>query len=346
MQRRHSLQEIAHLINADLKGDSACSIGGIMTLQNAQQGQISFLDNKRYLKYLATTQASAVILRPECLKYAPTNALVVADPYLAFAKVAKLFERVPEFNPGIHTTAIIGEHCHIHSSVSIAPYVIIGANTRLEANVVIGASCVIGNNVVIGANTRLTSHVSVCADTQIGERVLIHNGSVIGSDGFGLAKENDKWIKIPQLGKVQIGHDVEIGANVSIDRGALDDTIIGDGVKLDNQIQIGHNVRIGQNTAIAGCTGIAGSTHIGKNCMIGGGVCINGHIEIVDNVYITGMSSVVQSIHNPGIYSSTHSTQPQREWQKNSVRFRQLDQLAKRLRRTEALINNKSIDNN
>lgn len=346
MQRRHSLQEIAYLIDADLKGDAACSISGIMTLQNAQQGQISFLDNKRYLKYLANTQASAVILRAECLKLAPSNALVVADPYLAFAKVAKLFERVPNCYPGIHATAIIGENCQIHSSVSIAPYVVVGANTRLEAGVVIGATCVIGNNVVIGANTRLASHVSVCADTQIGKRVLIHNGSVIGSDGFGLAKDkNNKWIKIPQLGKVRVGNDVEIGANVSIDRGALDDTIISDGVKLDNQIQVGHNVRIGENTAIAGCTGIAGSTHIGKNCMIGGGVCINGHIEIVDNVYITGMSSVVHSIRSPGIYSSTHSTQPQREWQKNSIRFRQLDQLAKRLRRTEAIINNKPIDN-
>lgn len=345
MPRQYSLQEIAHLIGADLKGDPACSISGIMTLQNAQPGQISFLDNKHYLKYLTTTQASAVILRAECLKYAPNNALVVADPYLAFAKIAKLFEPVSAFSPGIHATAIIGEDCYIHPSVSIAPYVVIGANTRLDEGVVIGAACVIGNNVIIGANTRLMSLVSVCADTRIGERVIIHNGTVIGSDGFGLAKENNKWLKIPQLGKVQIGDDVEIGANVSIDRGALDDTIIGDGVKLDNQIQVGHNVRIGENTAIAGCTGIAGSTHIGKNCMIGGGVCINGHIEIVDNVYITGMSSVVHSISNPGIYSSTHSTQPQREWQKNSIRFRQLDQLAKRLKKTEALVNNKSIDN-
>lgn len=345
-QRRYTLEEIAHLIDADLKGNPACAISGIMALQSALPGKISFLDNKRYLKYLATTQASAVILRAECLKYASNNALVVADPYLAFAKVAKLFEPAPRFVHEIHTTAIIGENCQLHPSVSIGPYVVIGANTRLEEGVVIGAACVIGENVVIGANTRLASHVNVCRDTQIGERAIIHNGTVIGSDGFGLAKENNKWVKIPQLGKVQIGHDVEIGANVSIDRGALDDTIIGDGVKLDNQIQIGHNVQIGENTAIAGCTGIAGSTHIGKNCMIGGGVCINGHIEIVDNVYITGMSSVVHSIHNPGIYSSTHSTQPHREWQKNSIRFRQLDQLAKRLRKTEALVNNKLIDTN
>lgn len=341
--RRFSLQEIARLIDADLKGDPNCSISGIMALQTAQAGQISFLDNKRYLKYLAITQASAVILREECLKHAPNNALVVIDPYLAFAKVAQLFERKSKVIPGIHATAVIAPDCSIHPSVSIAPYVVIGANTHIDEGVVIGTSCFIGENVIIGANTCLASHVSLCADTQIGKRVIIHNGTVIGSDGFGLAKENNNWVKIPQLGKVQIGHDVEIGANVSIDRGALDDTIIADGVKLDNQIQVGHNVQIGENTAIAGCTGIAGSTHIGKNCMIGGGVCINGHIEIADNVYITGMSSVVQSIHSPGIYSSTHSTQPHREWQKNTARFRQLDQLAKRLRKTEALVNNKSI---
>lgn len=341
MQYRHSLQEIAYLIKADLKGDPQCLITGIMALQKAQAGEISFLDNKRYLKYLSTTQASAVILREECLKHAPNNALVVTDPYLAFAKVAQLFERTLPVIPEIHTTALLGEGCHIHSSVSIGPYSVIGPNTRLEEGVVIGPACVIGENVVIGAKTCLKSHVSICADTHIGQRVIIHNGSVIGSDGFGLAKENNKWIKIPQLGKVLIGHDVEIGANVSIDRGALDDTIISNGVKLDNQIQIGHNVRIGENTAIAGCTGIAGSTHIGKNCRIGGGVCINGHIEIADNVCITGMSSVVHSIRYPGIYSSTHSIQPRREWQRNSVRFRQLDQLAKRLKKAETLMNKK-----
>lgn len=339
MQQHHYLlEEIANLIDADLQGDPHCPINGIMALQSAQPGQISFLDNKRYLKYLAHTKASAVILHAEHLKYAPGNALIVADPYLAFAKVAKLFERKSQLTPGIHASAIIGEQCQIHPSVTIAPYVVIGANSRLDEGVVIDTACSIGENVSIGANTRLATHVSICADTIIGKQVIIHNGSVIGSDGFGLAKEKDKWVKIPQLGKVKIGNDVEIGANVTIDRGALDDTIIEDGVKLDNQIQVGHNVHIGANTAIAGCTGIAGSTRIGKNCMIGGGVCINGHIEIVDDVYITGMSSVVHSIYVSGIYSSTHSIQPQREWQRNSVRFRQLDEMAKRLRKIEALL--------
>lgn len=345
MQRGYLLKEIANLIDADLQGDPSCPISGIMTLQSAQSGHISFLDNKRYLKYLTQTKASAIILRAEYVKHAPSNALIVSDPYLAFAKVAKLFERQPTLICGIHPSAIIGDHCQIHPNVVVGPYVVIGANSRLAEGVIINAACTIGENVCIGANTRLASQVSICADTLIGKDVIIHSGCVIGSDGFGLAKEKHKWVKIPQLGKVQIGNMVEIGANVTIDRGALDDTVIEDGVKLDNQIQIGHNVHIGANTAIAGCTGIAGSTRIGKNCMIGGGVCINGHIEIVDNVSITGMSSVVHSIRTPGIYSSTHSVQARRKWQRNSARFRQLDEFVKRIQKLEALLTNNGAEN-
>jgi UDP-3-O-[3-hydroxymyristoyl] glucosamine N-acyltransferase len=335
VQRSYRLGEIARLIDADLKGDPNCLINGIMTLQSAKVGQISFLDNKRYLKYLAHTQASAVILRPEYHSNATCNALITSDPYLAFAKISKLFVRPKITKAGIHPTAIIGEQCKIHPSVAIAAFCVVEANVCLAQGVVIGAACSIGADVMIGADSRLEASVVLYPDTRIGERVIIHSGSVIGSDGFGLAKEKERWIKIAQLGKVQIGDDVEIGANVTIDRGALEDTLIDSGVKLDNQIQIGHNVHIGANTAIAGCTGIAGSTHIGKNCMIGGGVCINGHIEITDNVMITGMSSVVHSIRTPGIYSSTQSIQPQREWQKNSARFHQLDKIAKRLKKIE-----------
>jgi UDP-3-O-[3-hydroxymyristoyl] glucosamine N-acyltransferase len=335
VQRSYRLKEIAHLIGAELKGDPDCLIRGIMTLQNAQSGQISFLGNKRYLKYLAHTHASAVILHPEYSQHLPCNGLMTADPYLAFAQVARLFEKTRPQPAGIHPSARIGEGSQIHSSVAVGAFCVIGANTRLDEGVVIGSGCSIGEEVVIGANSRLAPHVTVYPDTVIGQRVIIHSGSVIGSDGFGLAKEKENWVKIPQLGKVKIEDDVEIGANVTIDRGALDDTWIAQGVKLDNQIQIGHNVYIGSNTAIAGCTGIAGSTRIGKNCMIGGGVCINGHIEITDNVIITGMSSVVHSIRTPGIYSSTQSIQPQREWQKNSARFRQLDKIVKRLKKIE-----------
>lgn len=335
MQRSYRLEEIARLINADLKGDPNRTISGIMTLQNAQSGQISFLDNKRYLKYLSHTQASAVILRTEYAADSPCDCLITADPYLAFAKVAKLFEKPKHTQAGIHPTAIIGEQCQIHPSASIGAFCLIGNHASIAEGVVIASACQLGEGISIAANSRLEPNVTLYADTVIGERVIIHSGSVLGSDGFGLAKDKEIWLKIPQLGKVIIGDDVEIGANVSIDRGALEDTVIGKGVKLDNQIQIGHNVHIGSNTAIAGCTGIAGSTHIGKNCMIGGGVCINGHIEITDNVMITGMSSIVHSIHTPGIYSSTQSVQPQREWQKNSARFRQLDKIVKRLKKIE-----------
>lgn len=347
MQRPYRLEEIARLINADLKGDPSCLINGIMTLQNAKPGQISFLDNPRYLKYLIHTKASAVILRPEHSAHAPSSChiLSLTDPYLAFAKITKLFEKQKKYVVGIHPTSLIGDQCEVHTNASIAAFCVIGENVCLEEGVVIGPGCCIGEGVVIGANSRLEANVTLYADTVIGERVIIHSGSVIGSDGFGLAKDKENWVKIPQLGKVEIADDVEIGANVTIDRGALEDTFIDKGVKLDNQIQIGHNVRIGSNTAIAGCTGIAGSTRIGKNCMIGGGVCINGHIEIADNVIITGMSSVVHSIRTPGVYSSTQSVQPQREWQRNSARFRQLDKLAKRVKKIETFIDNKKLKN-
>jgi UDP-3-O-[3-hydroxymyristoyl] glucosamine N-acyltransferase len=334
----YRLEELARLIDADLKGDPDCLIKGIMTLQSAESGQVAFLNNERYLKYLAHTRASAVILRSKHLSRSPCNALVTADPYLAFAKIARLFEKQRTVvSKGIHPTTIVGKHCSIHPSVSIAAFCVVGSNSCLQEGVVIGSACSIGEGVSIGANSRLEAQVTLYSDTIIGERVLIHSGSVIGSDGFGLAKEKEHWVKIPQLGKVHIGNDVEIGANVTIDRGALEDTVIGDGVKLDNQIQIGHNVRIGSNTAIAGCTGIAGSARIGKNCLIGGGVCINGHIEITDHVVITGTSGVMRSILIPGVYSSGQSVQPRREWLKNSIRFRQLDGIVKRLKKIESL---------
>ncbi|MDQ8039530.1 MAG: UDP-3-O-(3-hydroxymyristoyl)glucosamine N-acyltransferase [Rickettsiella sp.] len=343
MQRSYRLEEIAYIINADLKGDPDCLISGIMTLQNAKPGQISFLDNHRYLKYLAQTKASAVILRPEHQSKVPSSChvLVTVDPYLAFAKITERFKKKNVYGMGMHSTCIIGKNCNIDPSASIAPFCVLGNNVCLEQGVIIGSGCSIGDGVTIGAKSRLEPNVTLYADTIIGENVIIHSGSVIGSDGFGLAKDKENWVKIPQLGKVQIANDVEIGANVTIDRGALEDTFIDTGVKLDNQIQIGHNVHIGANTAIAGCTGIAGSTRIGKNCMIGGGVCINGHIEIADNVNITGSSSIVHSIRTSGTYSSTQSIQPQREWQKNSARFRQLDKIARRLKKIENFFSQK-----
>jgi UDP-3-O-[3-hydroxymyristoyl] glucosamine N-acyltransferase len=341
-QLSYTLQEIAVLLGAELSGGSNCLVNGIMTLEKAQSGQISFLDNAHYLKYLPQTKASAVILRREYLDQCPCHALITTDPYLAFAKVAKLFEKKIDYSPGIHPTVILGKNTQIHPSAHIAPYCVLGDEVCIEENVIIDSGCYLGNAVHIGAQSRLFARVVLYPDTLIGQRTWIHSGSVLGSDGFGLAKDKSDWLKIPQLGRLKIGNDVEIGANVTIDRGALADTIIADGVKLDNQIQIGHNVSIGEKTAIAGCTGIAGSTRIGKNCLIGGGVCINGHIEICDNVMITGMSSVVHSITHPGVYSSTHSVQPRQEWIRNNSRFRQLHTLFRRFKKIESHLQQKS----
>jgi len=246
-------------------------------------------------------------------------------------------EEVPD--TGIHSSVVIGDNCTIAMSARIAAQVFIGANVQIGDNVVIGPGCIIENDVKIGADSRLMSNVTLCRKVIIGQRVRIHPGVVIGADGFGIANDNGNWLKIPQVGKVIIGDDVEIGANTTIDRGAIDDTIISNGVKLDNQIQIGHNVFIGEHTVIAGCVGISGSTRIGSHCAIGGGTGIAGHIEITDGVQLTGMSMVTKSIMAAGTYSSGIPVEPTREWHRNVVRYRQLDKLNDKLKQLEAKLN-------
>lgn len=339
MSHQYTLEEIGKLINAEVHGDPHCVIVGITTLQDAQPGQISFLDNPRYNKYLTSTKASAVILRKEHLASCPAGALVMDNPHLGFAKTASLFEPSVTVTAGIHPTAIIAENCQIHSTASIGPYCVIAKNTTIEADVVLGPHCIIGENTKIGANSRLWANVTLYRNAQIGQRTIIHSGVIIGADGFGFAQDKGKWHKVPQLGGVRIGDDVEIGANTTIDRGALGDTIIENGVKLDNQIQIAHNVRIGANTIIAGCVGIAGSAHIGKNCLIGGGALIAGHLEIADGVIIMGGSGVDKSITQANVYSTALSVQPNDKWLRNAARLRQLDKMAKRLREVEKVLN-------
>ncbi len=334
-QPRFLLKELAELLKAQLHGDPDSVITGVMTLQDAQLGQISFLDNLHYLKQLRQTRASAVILQAEHLPQCPAHALLVKNPYYSFALVARLFEQPDEFIPGIHPTAVIGNNCEIHPEACVDACAVIHSNVILKERVRIGPHCMIGERVVIGADSRLYANVTLYTDTQIGERVTIHGGTVIGSDGFGFAQHQGAWYKIPQLGRVLIGNDVEIGANVTIDRGSLGDTVLAEGVKLDNQIQIGHNVQIDAHTIIAGCTGIAGSTRIGKNCRIGGGVCINGHLEIADAVSITGMSGVSRSIRRSGVYASSVPVQPYSQWRRNTVRLRQLDDMARRVKKIE-----------
>lgn len=336
-----TLGQIAQHVGGAVKGDETFQVHSIATLQGANADQISFLANKKYRKYLANTQAGAVIVNSDNVSDVPKRAIVVDDPYVAYAKVARLLNPIKESRVGIDKVASVSSDSNIHPSASIGAQVVIGSHVEIAENVVIGPGCVLLNGVKVAAGSRLTANVTLCDGVQIGKRNLIHPGVVIGADGFGIANDHGKWIKVPQIGSVRVGDDVEIGANTTIDRGALDDTIIGDGVKLDNQIQIAHNVIIGDNTAIAGCSFIAGSTQIGKNCIIGGGVGINGHIIISDNVTLTGMAMVTKSITTEGVYSSGIPAEPNQKWHRNVIRYRQMDALVDRVKQLEKSAKNK-----
>lgn len=339
MKKSYTLAQIATCLQGEYHGDANCILTGISPLQEAQPGHISFLHNPKYRKELKLTKASAVIIAPEDLSACPVNAIVVKNPYLGYAKAAALFATELHETIGIHPTAVIGQNCSIAASASIGPYTVIANGVVIGERTVIGPHCIIGERSVIAEDVYLWPQVTLYHETQLGARTMIHSGAVIGSDGFGLAKnEQGGWHKIPQLGCVIIGSDVEIGANTTIDRGALGNTIIGDGVKLDNQIQIGHNVQIGDHTAIAGTAAIAGSTKIGNHCTIGGGAAIAGHLTIADFVTLTGTATVPKSLLEPGAYGSGIPAMPYEEFRKNAVRFRKLDQMARRLIKLEQLL--------
>lgn len=332
-----TLADIADFLSADLQGDPNTVINGVGTLQNATSNQIAFLENTKYRPMLRETQAAAVILKSDFMSESPVACLVVANPYHAYARVAELFIRRKTPKSGIHQTAVIGENCQIDESVSIGAHAVIGDGVVLEAGVIIGPGCVIGDECKIGENTRFYANVTLYEEVIVGARCVIHSGVVLGADGFGLANNQGAWYRVPQLGRVILGDDVDVGANTSIDRGAIEDTVIGKGVKLDNLIQIGHNVQIGEHTAMAGCTGVAGSTKIGKHCLIGGASCLTGHIDIADGVFISGMSGVRNSITEPGLYSSNLSVMPDHLWRKNHARLRNLDSIARRVSKLEKL---------
>ncbi|MCC8988182.1 MAG: UDP-3-O-(3-hydroxymyristoyl)glucosamine N-acyltransferase [Candidatus Contendobacter sp.] len=336
-----TLGEIAAVASAHLHGcDPATVITGIAPLSSAEPGQLSFLIYSRYRPFLATTRAAAVILTPADAVDCPAPALVAANPQVAYARAAALFEPAPEARRGIHPTAWVSPAAQVAANAWIGPHCTVEAGAVIEVGVIVGPNCVIGEQAILGAGTRLVAQVTICHRTRLGQRVLVHPGAVIGSDGFGLALDSDgRWLKIPQLGSVQVGNDVEIGANTTIDRGALEDTIIEDGVKLDNQIQVAHNVQIGAHSALAGCVGIAGSARIGQHCRLGGGVGVAGHLKIADRVQVTGMSLVAQSITQPGAYSSGLTVEPNRVWNKISARLRRLDELFRRLTALEQTLN-------
>ncbi len=332
-----TLAKLSELTTTKVVGDSSCKIDNVSSLDNAKDGSIAFFANPKLKDLLKKTKASAVILSEEFLDLCPTHALISDNPYLAFAKVATLLNPVPERNSGIHPTAIISDSVVLGDNCYIGPYTIIEQDCVIGSNVNIGSNCVLYESCSVGENCRLVNHVTLCHKTILGKRVTIHPGAVIGSDGFGLANEEGKWVKIPQLGRVQIGDDVEIGANTTIDRGSLGDTILEEGVKLDNQIQIAHNVKIGAHTAIAACVGIAGSTHIGKYCGIGGGAGIGGHLKIADHVTLGGMTRVTRSIKEAGAYVSGTPVQPYKKWLKSSALFNKFDELANRIKKLEKL---------
>lgn len=331
--KQYRLSELIVGLDVTIQGDPNCLISGVCTINQGKPGHITFLMNPLYKKYLPDTLAAAVILLQEDAKECPVNALICRDPYYTYAKIAAFFDDKPRQAPGIHPTAVIGNHCQIHPTASVGANCIINDYVSLAADVVIEPGCVIGAFSTLDEKSHLQANVTLYHKIKIGKRVVIGSGTVIGSDGFGIAKNKGVWHKVPQLGAVHIEDDVEIGANCAIDRGAIGDTVIERGVKLDNLIQVGHNVRIGEDTAIAANVGISGSTTIGKNCLIGGAAGFAGHLTIADNVAVTGGAAITRSIHAAGIYSSgVGGVVTNLEWRKNSARVNRLDHLVERVK--------------
>ncbi|HUH30333.1 MAG TPA: UDP-3-O-(3-hydroxymyristoyl)glucosamine N-acyltransferase [Rhodanobacter sp.] len=336
MRTSYSLFELAAQFQLQLHGDGQRQIDGVGTLADANASQLAFLSNRKYTPQLATTRAAVVILHADQLDACPTAALVADDPYVAYARVAALFERVPRAAPGIHPSTVVGASTQISASASIGPGCVLGERVTIGDGVVLGPLCIIGDDCTIGDDSRLVARVTLVTRVQLGRRVLIHPGAVLGADGFGLAfdrhaADHGSWVKLPQLGGVRIGDDCEIGANTTIDRGALEDTVLEEDVRLDNQIQIAHNVHIGAHTAMAGCSAVAGSARIGRYCMIGGNAGVLGHLQLADRVTITAKSLVTHSIREPGEYSSGTPLQDNRQWRRNATRFKHLDEFARRL---------------
>lgn len=327
------LGEIVARFGGEIVGAGDTAISRVATLEDAGPGDLAFLANPKYRHQLATTRAAAVIMAPPAVDGSPA-AILTPQPYLYYARVAQWLNPMPAPQPGIHSSAVIeGE---VTASASIGPNVWIGPGALIGADVVIGANCSIGTGVEIGAGTVLAANVTIYPGCRLGERCLIHSGAVIGADGFGFARETDgAWVKIPQVGRVLIGDDVEIGAGTTIDRGALGDTVIADGVKLDNQIQVGHNVRIGAHTAMAGCVGIAGSTVIGARCTVGGAAIILGHLHIADDVNVSMGTLVAKSITKAGTYSGAVPFLEHGDWLRNFSRLRHLDAMADKIRALE-----------
>ncbi len=325
-----TLGELAVRFGCELHGDPDVLIESAGTLSGGA-GVIGFVASTAYRDELRRTGVAAVIVDPRLAADAPVPALVCRNPHAAFARIASLLHPAPTAPPGVHPTAVVEAGAILHPTAHVAAFSVIAAGVRLGPRVQVGPHCVIGANVSLAEDVRLVARVTLGEGVSIGARSILHPGVVVGSDGFGYARDGQSWTKVPQIGSVQVGADVEIGANTTIDRGALGDTVIAEGVKLDNQIQIAHNVFIDAHTAIAACVGIAGSTRIGKRCMIGGGTGINGHISIGDDIVVTGFGMITRSLDKPGMYSSVIPVEEARQWRRIVGRLKRIDSMAARI---------------
>ncbi|MDD3354391.1 UDP-3-O-(3-hydroxymyristoyl)glucosamine N-acyltransferase [Zoogloea sp.] len=329
-----TLGELVARLGGELAGDAGVRVRQVASLESAGDGDLAFLSNPRLSAALAGSQASAFILAPKAAGLTERPRVITPDPYLYFARAAQLFNPPKAAAPGIHATAVVASS--LPASVSVGPQAVIGEDCRIGENCVIGPGCVIGDKVVLGAGSLLHGGVRIYDHCVIGARAIMHAGVVIGADGLGFARDADKhWVKIPQIGRVIIGDDVEIGANTAIDRGALDDTVIGNGVKLDNLIHVAHNCQIGDDTILAAMVGMAGSTRLGKRVMAGGKAGFSGHLEVADDVVVSADTNVTKTIDKAGVYTSLLPIQPHADWVRNFAHLRRLDAMAERLRELE-----------
>lgn len=331
-----SLGEITRTLGGEIEGNPEMRVEKVGTLEGADARSIAFLTHERFLADLRTTRAGAVILATEQRNATTLPRIVCTNPYAYFARVSALLHPVTPEVIGVNPRASVDATADLGQDVCVGPNAIVGRNAKIGSGAIIGANCFVGDGVTIGAGTRLWPGVVIYHACQIGARVILHAGVVIGADGFGNAWDDGRWIKVPQIGRVLIGDDVEIGANTTVDRGAIDDTVIENGVRLDNLIMVAHNVHIGEHTAIAACTGIAGSTRIGRYCRIGGAVGIAGHLTIADHVEISGKTLITKSITKPGVYSGGYPFEENRSWRRNAIQIRHLDEMARNVKQLES----------
>lgn len=332
----YRIADIAARLGGEVRGDAHYEIRGVASLTSAGPDQAAFLANPKYRGQLRDTRAGVLILPPAEAQAVDRPCIITPDPYGYFARLSALLNPPSEVAAGVHPAAVVEAGARVHPEACIGPFVRIGNGAEIGAGTVIEAGAVIGDDVRIGAACRVHANVVIYHGCRLGDRVILHSGAVIGADGFGFAPIDGRWVKIPQVGIVIIGDDVEVGANTTIDRGALDDTVIEEGVKLDNQIQIAHNCRIGAHTAVAGCVGMAGSTIIGKGCRIGGSAMFTGHLEVADGVVISGGTVITKSVREKGVYSALYPFTTHDRWLRNAVHLRNLEKLAERVTSLEA----------